>query len=304
MTIIIDTDAGHDDMLAMLMMMAHAPQDILCFTGVAGNATIDKVARNITAVQRMARHENIPMHTGDPRPLKYDLVTANCHGESGLDGLDTSDIQFELDGLAPEKIVELAHKHAGELVILTLGPLSNVARALQIDPSIESKIKEVVIMGGAINVPGNQNRVAEFNIFVDPHAADIVFQSSAPKVLVPLDPCNDILIPLDGFDELKGHRLYDNIHSLMQHFISGIADEIGVQGALVYDALAAYYLINPDAYALEPMDVVIEAEGKYTRGMTIAEKRGNAKCNNNVQVVTSINKDMFIEDMIRLLKSL
>jgi len=304
MPIIIDTDAGHDDALAMLMMMAHAPQDILCFTGVAGNAVIENVARNIRAVQKMAGHEIIPMHTGDPKPLKCDLVTANCHGESGLDGLDMSDIQFELNGLAPEKIVELAHIHAGELVILTLGPLTNVARALQIDPTIEGKIKQIVIMGGAINVEGNQNRVAEFNIFVDPHAADIIFQSPVPKVLVPLDPCNDILIPLDGFDDLRGHCLYDNIHSLMQHFISGIADEIGVQGALVYDALAAYYLINPDAYTLEPMDVVIEVEGTHTRGMTIAEKRGKAKRDNNVHVVTAIDGDMFKRDMLKLLKVL
>ena len=105
------------------------------------------------------------------------------------------------------------------------------------DPTIENKIKEVIIMGGAIDVEGNQNRVAEFNIFVDPHAADIVFQSSVPKILVPLDPCNDIIIPIDEFDRLKGHRMYDDIRSLMQHFISGIELEIGVQGALVYDAL-------------------------------------------------------------------
>ncbi len=304
MTIIIDTDAGHDDALAMLMTMANAPKDILCFTGVSGNAAIENVARNIRAVQKMAGYENIPMHTGAPAPLKYDLVTANCHGESGLDGLDMSSVEFELDGIAPEKIIELAHKYSGEVVILTLGPLSNVARALQIDPTIESKIKQIVMMGGAIDVAGNQNRVAEFNIFVDPHAADIVFQSSIPKVLVPLDPCNDILIPLSGFDDLKGHRLYDNIHSLMQHFISGIEDEIGVRGALVYDALAAYYLINSEAYKLEVMDVIIETEGIHTRGMTIAEKRGNAKRNNNVQVVTSIDSDMFNKDMIRLLSKL
>jgi inosine-uridine nucleoside N-ribohydrolase len=304
MTIIIDTDAGHDDMLAMLMMIAHCPDDILCLTGVAGNATIDKVARNITAVQHMARHDHIPMHTGSPEPLKKPLVTANCHGESGLDGLDMSNIQYNQDGLAPEKIVELAYKHKDSLVILTLGPLTNVARALEIDPTIESKIKQIVIMGGAINVPGNQNRTAEFNIFVDPDAADIVFRSPIPKVLVPLDPCNDIIIPIDTFEQLKGHRLHDNMVSLMQHFISGIELEIGVKGALVYDALAAYYLIVPDAFTLEAMDVVIETEGKHTRGMTVAEKRENATKNNNIQVATSIDADRFIEDMIRLLKFL
>ncbi len=110
----------------------------------------------------MAGYTNIPMHTGNPSPLKCDLVTANCHGESGLDGLDMSDVTFKLDGIAPEKIVELAHGNSGKLTILTLGPLSNVARALQMDPTIENKIKEVIIMGGAIDVEGNQNRVAEF----------------------------------------------------------------------------------------------------------------------------------------------
>ncbi len=304
MKLIVDTDAGHDDALAMLMLMSHCPEDILCFCGVAGNSTIENVARNIVAIQKLAQHENIPVHTGMPGPLECDLVVAKVHGKSGLDGLDMSGIEYDLDYNAPQRIVDLAHEYEGELIVLTLGPLSNVARALQIDSSIENKIKSIVMMGGAINVCGNQNRTAEFNIFVDPHAADIVFKSKIPKVLIPLDPCNDIIIPISVFDQLDGHRFNVQIKSLMEHFISGIVSEIGVKGALVYDALAAYYLIAPDAYTLEAMDVVIETKGEHTLGMAVAEKRLVANINQNVNVVSSIDGERFIKDMISLLLKL
>ena len=304
MVLIVDTDAGHDDALAMLMLMAFRPDDILCFTAVAGNAVMENVARNISAIKSLAGYPNIPVHTGGDSPLVLELVTAKVHGTSGLDGIDMSEISFDMDGKAPQRIVELAHQYAGELEILTLGPLTNIARALQIDSTISTKIKRIIMMGGAIDVSGNQNRTGEFNICVDPHAADIVFKSSIPKILVPLDPCDEIVIPLHVFEELKGCRIYSQIHSLMEHFIGGINLEIGANGALVYDALAAYYLIKPEAYEVKRMDVVVETKGEHTIGMTVAEKRLVAKKDFNMDVVTGIDSDMFISDMIKLLKSL
>lgn len=123
-------------------------------------------------------------------------------------------------------------------------------------------------------------------------------------MLIPLDPCNDIIVPISVFDQLDGHRFNMQIKSLMEHFISGIVSEIGVKGALVYDALAAYYLIAPDAYTLEAMDVVIETRGEHTLGMTVAEKRLAANINQNVNVVSSIDGQRFIKDMIGLLLKL
>lgn len=119
-------------------------------------------------------------------------MSAVVHGASGLDGVDTSKTKFNLTNNADQKIIELIRQYPRQINIITLGPLTNLARAFNKDPQLPFLIKKMVIMGGAINVCGNKNRVAEFNIFVDPEAADIVFRSPAEKVLIPLDCCNQI----------------------------------------------------------------------------------------------------------------
>ena len=159
------------------------------------------------------------------------------------------------------------------------------------------------MMGGAINVCGNKNRVAEFNMFVDPEAADIVFKSDIKKTLVPLDPCNDIVLTESDFEKLKGSSLYLPIKGMMRQFIKGIEKYEGVKGALVYDAIAAYYLLNPSVFRCKPMDIVIETKGKYTSGMTVAEKRKVVVRHPNVQVTIKLDRDIFMSDFIKILRS-
>ena len=190
-----------------------------------------------------------------------------------------------------------------QVTMLTIGPLTNIARAFMTDPKLPSLVKEIVIMGGAINVCGNKNRVAEFNMFVDPEAADIVFKSNVKKTLVPLDPCNDIVLSESDFEKFKGSSLYLPIKRMMRQFIKGIEKYEGVKGALVYDAIAAYYLLNSSAFHCNPMDIVVETEGKHTFGMTVVEKRVSKIKRCNVDVAMKINKDAFIKDFITVIKS-
>lgn len=298
LSLIIDTDAGHDDALALMLLIASRASDIRAVTTVPGNSTITNVTRNAQAILDLAGTQAIPLYSGAEAPLERPLVTAVVHGESGLDGLDMSNTKYALTGDAVDQIVALVKSHPGELTILALGPLTNIALALQRSPEIADLMKQIVIMGGAIEVPGNKNRVAEFNMFVDPEAADIVFNAPIKKILVPLDVCNDIILTLDTFRPLAGKRLYDPLMSMMRHFISGIEMDEGVKGALVYDALAAYYLVNPQAFELKSMDVVVETKGEHTFGMTVAERRIGKSIDKNIMVATYIDGDKFTNDLI------
>ena len=300
--LIIDTDAGHDDALAMMMLACSGKFDILAVTTVAGNSTIDKATRNAQAVLDLIESP-LPIYSGAAAPLTRELVVAEVHGDSGIDGLDVSATQYTLTGNGPDKIAELITAYPNEVTVLTLGPLTNVAQAFAADPTLATKVKQVVMMGGAIEAPGNKNRVAEFNFFVDPEAVDVVMKSDAHKVMVPLDPCNDIHIFVDAFAALDGKKIYIPLTTMMEHFIAGIEKFESVKAALVYDALAAYYLLNPAAYTLEPMDIVIETTGEHTAGMSIADRRKYSQKQSNVLVATAIEREAFERDLITYLQN-
>lgn len=298
--IIIDTDPGHDDALALLLLLQSQEFDVQAVTTVAGNASIEKVTRNAQAILNLV-HDATPVYSGYAEPVNGTLVTAVVHGESGLDGFDTTRTNYALTNNAPQKIVEIVQKFPGEVAILTLGPLSNIARALQLCPRIAELIPQIIMMGGAISVPGNKNRTAEFNFFVDPFAADIVFQSDIPKVLIPLDACNEVVLQVNDFQKIKNLSLQQILIPMMQHFTAGLSGDEGVNGILVYDALAAYYLLRPKAFAITPMNIQIETKGEHTFGMTVAERRPYKKVAPNTQVVTSLNQTLFRKDLFSIL---
>ena len=182
--IIIDTDPGHDDALAIMLIIKSGLFNVLAVTSVAGNSTIKNVTRNAAYILDLLKRRDIPIFSGKENPLKGNLIQADVHGSTGLDGVDTSKAQFENNHDAPKRIADLVNGYSGNITLLTLGPLSNIARAFQKDAPLSSKINKIIIMGGAIDLPGNKNRVAEFNFFVDPEAADIVFRTKVKKILV------------------------------------------------------------------------------------------------------------------------
>jgi inosine-uridine nucleoside N-ribohydrolase len=199
--IIVDTDPGHDDALALMFLERSRLFDICAISTVAGNSIIQNTTNNARYILDLL-NSRIPLFSGAAFPLKRELIQASVHGENGLAGTVIKK-QEPLSGNAPDKIIEIVKENPNQITVLALGPLTNLARAFQKDPSIIPLIQAVVIMGGAIAVPGNKNRVAEFNIFVDPDAADIVFRSKTQKTLIPLDACNHIFLSLEDFDMLK-----------------------------------------------------------------------------------------------------
>ena len=145
--------------------------------------------------------------------------------------------------------------------------------------------------------------MAEFNFFVDPEAADIVFETKVPKILVPLDECNQVVLQVNDFQKVQSKNLKSILIPMMEHFITGLTSDEGTAGILVYDALAAYYLLNPNAFTLQSMDVVIETQGEHTFGMSVAEKRSHKVENTNVEVVIEIDKKSFRQDFFKILST-
>lgn len=214
-----------------------------------------------------------------------------------------SEFSDELTDNAVGTIISMVEQHPGKITILALGPLTNIARVLNKRPDLAANIKQIVMMGGAIRVPGNKNRVAEFNFFVDPEAVDVVFKSDVKKVLVPLDACNLVRLYMDDFEKLQDTYFYDEISQMMTQYISRMKKFESVNGAVVYDALAAYYLLAPDACVLEEMDIVIETKGEHTFGMSVADTRKYSEKHNNTTVVTRIDESRFRDDFIRIFSS-
>lgn len=207
--IIIDTDPGHDDALAILLLERSGLFDIRAITTVAGNSSIEDTTNNARYVLDLIKSET-PLYSGAEKPLKRELIMAEVHGKGGLAGSVITKRE-RLTKNASQKIIELVQENPGEISIVSLGPETNIADAFLRDPELPKLIREIVIMGGAIAVPGNKNRVGEFNIFVDPEAADIVLKADVRKVLVSLDVCNDVVLTIEDFERLYGSPLYEPI---------------------------------------------------------------------------------------------
>jgi len=299
--IIIDTDPGHDDALALMLAIQSKAFDILAITTVCGNSSIENTTRNAEYILSLF-NSKIPIYSGADKPLKRELIRAVVHGTSGLDGINPTN-EPNLTNNASEKIIELLENN-NDITIVTLGPLTNIAKVLLKRPDLQNKIKEFVIMGGAIKVSGNKNRVAEFNFFVDPDAANIVFKSNVNTILVPLDACNTVEMQLPDFERIVNPILREPILKMMNPFIKNIFDNEGTNAALVYDALTVYYLLNPNACTIEKYNILIETKGDYTFGMSVADLRKKPDSSGaNVNVVMNIDKQSFINDFIRIINT-
>lgn len=298
--IIIDTDPGHDDVMAIMLAVKSGYFDIKAITTVCGNSTIQNTTKNARYVLDLLGRNDLQIFSGASKPLKRSLIQAVVHGKTGLDGIKVSNNQ-ELSGNAVDKILSLIKKNPNEITLVALGPLTNIARAILKDAMTMSRLQGIVIMGGAIRAPGNKNRVAEFNIFVDPEAADIVFNFPIPKTIVPLDACNHVQLSLDDFKKIKNKKLRLEIVKMSKPYIRNIAKDEGIEAAMMYDPLTVYYLINPKSAKTYMCNVAIETKGELTRGMTVADFRKKPEHENNTRIVEFIPLDVFKKDFIGIL---
>lgn len=291
--VIIDTDPGHDDAMALMLAVKSELFDIQAITTICGNSILENTTRNARYILDLLENKSIPLYSGSPSPLKRSLIQAVVHGKSGLDGINPTNKGI-LTNNAVEKILAIVDQNPrNSITLITLGPLTNIARAIRQNTETMRRVKEIVIMGGAIKVAGNKNRVAEFNIFVDPEAADIVFRFDIPKTLVPLDACNNVQLTLDEFKKITNTHLRSSLLKMLKPYIRNLKEDVGVEAALMYDPLTVYYLINPKACRTYKCNIAIEIKGVLTRGMTVADLRYSPDERENVTVVEFIDQEKF-----------
>ena len=272
--LLVDCDPGQDDAIALLLALASPEVDVLGITTVAGNQTVDKTTRNALKVLELAGRADIPVAAGAARPLVGELVVASdAHGETGLDGPALP--EPEAKPLAVHATDFLAERLLGAdapVTLVALGPLTNLALLLALNPDACERVERIVIMGGAIG-PGNMTATAEFNIWTDPEAAHRVFECGLQVTMVGLDVTNRAVLTPGHADSLRGSGEVGAAVAAMLDFYLGFylaAYEHG--GAPIHDALAMTHVIRPEVLTVEPRDVKIELGG-LSRGRTVVDMR-------------------------------
>ncbi len=276
--IIIDCDPGHDDAIALVIALASEKLDVLAVTCVAGNQTLDKTSNNARRILTFLE-KRVPVAKGAESPLIRELMTAGeVHGETGLDGPDLRDADFECESeTAWELQKRLIMQSSTPVTLVAIGPLTNIATLLKAYPYVKDAIEKIVIMGGGLN-NGNVTPTAEFNIFVDPEAAHIVFNAGIPLVMCGLDVTEKSFVTPAEAECLRkeGKRVGTFVSELMG-FYSKHNIALGFPGGHVHDACTIAYLLHPEMFTTDDMYVTVETEGRYTLGMTVADRRFNTQ---------------------------
>ncbi|MCR9237218.1 MAG: nucleoside hydrolase [Alphaproteobacteria bacterium] len=297
-SIIVDTDPGQDDALAILLALASPELEVLGFIGVAGNVPLDLTTRNIRVICELAGRTEVPVYAGANRPIKRALVTAeHVHGSTGLDGAVLPEPSMELQSQhGVDFLVEtVLNRPENSVTLCSLGPLTNLALALQKEPRIAPRIQELVMMGGGFFEGGNITPAAEFNIFVDPDAAKIVFESGIPITMFPLDCTHQALTSaarIAAFRALSS-RVGDACAGWLEFFERFDEDKYGTDGGPLHDPNVIAYLLQPDIYGARFINVEVETESQLTLGMTVADWWQVSGKEPNVTYVRDVDADAF-----------
>jgi uridine nucleosidase len=274
--IIIDTDPGVDDTIAILTALRSPEVDVIGLTSVFGNVPGEIAAQNALRLVELEGHGDIPVARGSDVPLVFPLEKLGTwvHGEDGMGNTHPPAPKGQLiEKNAAEFIIDMAHTYPGEVTLVPVGPLTNLALALRMDPGLAPLIKEVVVMGGAVANPGNMTPVAEANIYHDPHAADIVMAAGWPLVLVGLDVTHKTIITPEFQQMLfkAGNPAVELISKILPCYQNFFNDLYGLNGAIyTHDPSAISYVINPELFTTQEVPVFVETEGRCV-GQTVAD---------------------------------
>ena len=296
--IIIDTDPGQDDAVAILLALASPELDVLGITAVAGNVSLKLTEKNARKICELAGKSETKVFSGAIRPMVRPLVTAEeVHGKTGLDGPDLPEPKMPLQKQhAVDFIVEtlLAHE-PGTVTLCPLGPLTNIALALNRAPEIAGRIREIVLMGGGFFEGGNVTPAAEFNIYVDPHAADVVFRAGIPLVVMPLDVTHKALTTAKRVEAFRslGNNVGAATAQMLEFFERFDENKYGTDGGPLHDPCVIAYLLEPEIFAGRDCNVTVETQSELTMGMTVIDWWGVTKRPKNARVMRDIDHHRF-----------
>jgi purine nucleosidase len=296
--IIIDTDPGQDDAVAILLALASPELEVLGITAVAGNVPLSLTQKNARIICELAGRSEAKIFAGCDAPMTRPLVTAeHVHGKTGLDGPELWEPEIPLQ---PQHAVDfiidtLRAEPAGSVTLCPLGPLSNIGTAFARAPDIVDRVAEIVLMGGAYFEVGNITPAAEFNIYVDPEAAEIVFKSGMKLTVMPLDVTHKALVTrprLNAFAAL-GTRTGTFTAEMLDFFERFDIEKYGSEGGPLHDPTVIAYLLAPELFSGRLVNVEIETQSDLTRGMTVADWWGVTTRTPNAMFIGDVDADGF-----------
>ncbi|ERG88030.1 MAG: inosine-uridine nucleoside N-ribohydrolase [halophilic archaeon J07HX5] len=308
--IILDCDPGHDDAIAALLALGAPELSVQAITTVAGNQTLGKTTRNAQQVLTLAERTEVPVASGMATPMVRDLtVAADVHGDSGLDGPELPDPDPAAEAVeehAIEYIAQIARETDG-LTLVPTGPLTNIGMLLRRYPDIVDQIDEIVLMGGAIGL-GNYTPAAEFNILVDPEAADLVFRSAVPVTMIGLDVTRNALIRRAEFSRFRAldTTVGVTVAGWLEYFTQWYDQQFELDGVPIHDACAVAMLIDAGLIETEQMHVAVETAGDHTAGRTVCDRHGVRDAAQsetqaqprNTRVGVDIDREPFLELLV------
>jgi inosine-uridine nucleoside N-ribohydrolase len=299
--VLIDTDPGVDDALALILALKSPELSVKAITTVAGNVDVHKCTKNVLKILGLVQPFERPIvATGAAKPLRRSLITApEVHGKDGLGNVKSLQPSRSIDVLASatDVIISCCREHAGELVIVAVGPLTNIVLAWRKNPSALREVKRIITMGGAFHVRGNTGPVAEFNYFVDPEAAHALFQSGLPITIIPLDVTHQVVLMREELEyraKRRANHLAGAISRFTRPYMRYHRRTQGFDGGFLHDPVAVAAAIAGDLVQTKRTHVDVETTGTYTRGMTVADFRKRAQAL-DPSVALRIDRDRFFK---------
>ncbi len=305
--VILDCDPGHDDAIALILALASPELKVLAVTTSAGNQTPDKTLNNALRILTLLGRDDIPVAAGAPKPLARELIIAdNVHGESGLDGPKLPDPAFSPVAMTALELMARCLRESPEPVTLVpTGPLTNIALLLAAHPELKSKIARIVLMGGAAGA-GNWTPAAEFNIYVDPEAADMVFKSGIPITMCGLDVTHQAQVMDEDIERVRAitNPVAQCVAGLLDFFMIYHRDpKWGFAGAPLHDPCTIAWLLAPALFHGIECRVDIETGGTHTSGMTVVDRYGLTGKPANALVLLGLDRAGFIDLLVTRLRA-
>lgn len=305
--IIIDCDPGHDDAIALILALASPKLNVLAVTTSAGNQTPDKTLRNALRILTLLGRHDIPVAGGAPKPLLRELIIAdNVHGESGLDGPALPEPGFAPQALTAVELMAKTLRASTEPVTLVpTGPLTNIALLLSAHPDLKAKIARIVLMGGSAG-PGNWTPAAEFNIYVDPEAAEMVFGAGVPITMCGLDVTHAAQVMDEDIERIRAitNPIARTVAELLDFFMIYHRDpKWGFVGAPLHDPCTIAWLLRPELFTGIECHVSVETQGQYTVGMTVVDRYRLSPHEPNATVLLGVERQGFIDLLVEQLQA-
>lgn len=298
--VILDVDTGIDDAIGIIFAEKSGEADILGITTVNGNTSLELATLNTRKVTTLLGRDDLKVVQGASHPLmRAPFHEVSVHGNDGIGGaLKDMTVEIHDEGFAPDFIIEQAKLHPGEITMILLAPLTNMALALRKEPRLKEWLKELVIMGGAVDHPGNVTPTAEYNMYIDPEAAKIVFHSGIPITLVGLDVTSNTLLTKKDVKAIQAGPARDFVEESTVHYMDHYLKRNGREACSMHDPLAVGVAVDRSLVKTEKHFVDIETKSELCDGQTVCDFKNYYKREPNVDVCLEVDEARFIQKLV------